>query len=171
MLKNKRKLFLNKNNQIKMKYKFVADKIKRTLTYKLKKNKIDYISEKENEIKIPEGSMIAYISRKGKIIFAPTYAGAHDEIAYKINPLENKRDSTINLIGKGFIGFIDGSSEDEKMAILCYSSSKVTPEQHEKLRQIKEKFGYVYDSEDIDKEELDIENLEKEYDEEEVAVR
>ena len=41
MLNKKRKLFLDKNNQIKMKYKFVAEKIKRTLAYKLKKNKID----------------------------------------------------------------------------------------------------------------------------------
>lgn len=170
MLKKKRKLFLDKNNQIKMKYKFISEKIKRTLTYKLKKNKIDYISEKDEEIKIPEDKMIAYLSRKGKIILAPTYDGAHDDIAFKLNPLENKRESTINLIGKGFVAFFDVSKEEEKMAAICYSRTRVTPEQHAKLKIIKEKYGYEFLREEVDEKDLNDE-IEDKNAEKEVAVR
>ena len=170
MLKNKRKLFLEKNNQIKMKYKFVADKIKRTLAYKLKKNKIDYISEKDNEIKIPDDRMIAYLSSKGKIIFAPTYDGAHDDIAYLLNPLDNKRESTLGLVGKGFVAFFDISKENEKMAAICYSRTRVTPEQHAKLKIIKEKYGYEFIRDEVDERDFNNESENKKI-EEEVAVR
>lgn len=170
MLNKKRKLFLDKNNQIKMRYRFVAEKIKRTLAYKLKKNKIDYISEKDEEIKIPKDKMIAYLSRKGKIILAPNYAGAHDDIAYLLNPLENKRESTINLVEKGFVMFLDISREDEKMAGICYSRTRVTPEQHAKLKIIKEKYGYEFYRDEIDENDLENKNEDKNV-EKEVAVR
>jgi len=145
-------------SELKTRYKVRQDLTKQTLKYILDKNHIKFISENEQEVKIPKNCQLAYISPKGKLILINNEGKnhTHDELASIIKPRSDKdsRKSMTELLLKGFIVFADISSEEEKLACICYVKETTTKAQHDRLDTMKRQYHYTFMKDENDKNDL-----------------